>query len=188
MKLNRDLAGALLVRLKASFPEDYENFLKWTGTSSNRIFLFGDGNVNIQEAEKLIGLLVEYKPLTKRQLEAQTPEQLRDWEQIGEDPEAIRTSQDARRCIPLLAGVDRDHPGCRPPHPAASHQSPRQLLLTSRRKRHRRGISLHRRPKMRYTATGYIRLIITLLPKGSGSEIRVGSRTCRKRVLADFPR
>ncbi len=83
VQLDRDLAGALLVRLKSSFPEDYETFLKWSGASPAQ-YLSANGDVSIQKAEELVELLVEYKPLTKRQHETQTPEQLRDWEQVGE--------------------------------------------------------------------------------------------------------
>ena len=86
MQLDRDLAAAFLARLKASFPQDYENFLEWTGTSPAE-YLVADGDFNAQTAGKLVELLVEYMPLTKQQKDNQTPEQLRHWEEV----EAIQT-------------------------------------------------------------------------------------------------
>jgi len=81
-QLDRYLAASFLARMKASFPQDYENFVKWTGASPAEYLLAG-GNVNTQLAEKLVGLLVEYMPLTQTQKDNQTLEQLQHWTQVA---------------------------------------------------------------------------------------------------------
>ena len=102
LQRDRDVVSALLVRLKASYPEDYEAFFTWTGTSPAE-YLASDGNISIQNTAKLIELLVEYKPLTEQQCEIQTPEQLRKWaevEAIQKRFEQLKASGDAARFSP----------------------------------------------------------------------------------------
>jgi hypothetical protein len=79
--LDRDLASAVLTKLKADFPEDYGNFTKWTGESAIDYLTSEDNDFNLRMAERLVGLLVEYKPITECQWEKQTPENLRKWKQ-----------------------------------------------------------------------------------------------------------
>ena len=99
---DRDLVSALLVRLKSTYPEDYRTFLSWTDTSLVE-YLAADGNVNLQSTARLIELLVEYKPLTERQCEFQTPEQLGKWnevEDIQQRFERLKTLGDSARFSP----------------------------------------------------------------------------------------
>ncbi|MBI2481256.1 MAG: hypothetical protein HYV60_22240, partial [Planctomycetia bacterium] len=81
LRTDRDLVSALLVRLKSTYPADYQAFLSWTGISPVE-YLAADGNFDLQSTARLIELLVEYKPLTERQCEIQTPEQLSKWEEV----------------------------------------------------------------------------------------------------------
>ncbi|HUT91492.1 MAG TPA: LamG-like jellyroll fold domain-containing protein [Thermoguttaceae bacterium] len=80
-ELDRDLAAVLLTKLKAQFPEDYENFLRWTGANPIRYLTAEDVDFLMSEASRLVELLVEYKPLTETQWKKQTPEQLRKWKE-----------------------------------------------------------------------------------------------------------
>ncbi len=113
---DRDVAGAILVRLKASFPEDYASFLKWTGASPAD-YLVADKDASIETAKRLIALLVEYKPVTERQYATQTPEQLAGWEQvqaIQERFERLKASGDSAQFSPewieiILAASRRIH-------------------------------------------------------------------------------
>jgi len=81
IELDRDLAAVLLTKLKAQFPEDYENFLHWTGANPIRYLTAEDNDFLMSEASRLVDLLVEYKPLTEAQWKKQTPEQLRKWKE-----------------------------------------------------------------------------------------------------------
>ncbi len=102
LQRDRDLVSALLVRLKATYPEDYEAFLTWTGTSPIE-YMATDGNFNIGNTAKLIELLVEYKPLTVQQCEIQTPEQLLKWSEVDAIQERfarLKTAGDAARFSP----------------------------------------------------------------------------------------
>lgn len=82
----RELATGTLVRLKASFPEEYQKFTEWTEASPVK-YLLSDEKTNLQTAEKIMTLLTEYMPLTKEQKLAQSPEQIQHWKEV----EAIRT-------------------------------------------------------------------------------------------------
>ncbi|MCP4784149.1 MAG: hypothetical protein GY903_25615 [Fuerstiella sp.] len=150
VQLDRDLVSAVLIRLKSSFPEDYESFLKWNGTSPAE-YLLADADISIQKAEQLIELLVEYKPLTKRQLASQTPAQLRDWEyvdglqkrfeQLREQGDSLRFSQEwieillvAGRHIQLRPSVSEAvAPYVKPQTPATRNLSASEAQDTLRR-------------------------------------------------------
>ena len=84
IRLNRDLAGVFLTTLKSSFPEDYENFLNWAEASPVEYLSAEDNDLGIREAGRMVGLLLEYEPLTERQWKNQSPEQLRHWQEAEE--------------------------------------------------------------------------------------------------------
>jgi len=90
VRLNQDLAGALLTRLKSAFPEDYENFINWAGTSPVHYLTATHGDLLKREAGRMVELLMEYKPLTEHQLAKQTPEDRKKWAEA----EAIRKKYD----------------------------------------------------------------------------------------------
>jgi len=81
---NRDLAGVFLSTLKSSFPEDYENFLNWTEASPAEFLTAEGSDLGVREADRLVALLLEYKPLTEHQWKNQPPEKLRQWEEAEE--------------------------------------------------------------------------------------------------------
>jgi len=88
LQLDPDLAGALLTKLKSSFPEDYENFVNWTEMGSIGYLNALDNDVDVRETRRLVELALEYKPLTECQIAKCEPEDLRFWDQA----EAIRRS------------------------------------------------------------------------------------------------
>ncbi len=83
VSLDRDLAGVILAKLKAGFPEDYDNFVLWSGANPIEYLTTSESGFHTRQAERLVDLLVEYKPLTERQWKNQTPEELRKWEEAG---------------------------------------------------------------------------------------------------------
>jgi len=81
VQLKRNLADAFLRKVRSSFREDYNNFVKWTGMHPVR-YLTAKGNaVSASQAERLVALLLEYKPLTQHQWKRQTPQQLAKWKE-----------------------------------------------------------------------------------------------------------
>ncbi len=82
--LDRELAEVLLTRLKADFPEDYQNFVNWTGGTPIEYLIGRNGGFCARAAGRLVELLVEYRPLTERQWNKQAPEQLRRWKEAAE--------------------------------------------------------------------------------------------------------
>ena len=80
-RLTPDVAGVLLARLRADFPEDYANFVNWTDGSPIEYLIAQGNDFNVKTTGRLVELALEYKPLTERQQKKQTPEQLRRWQE-----------------------------------------------------------------------------------------------------------
>jgi hypothetical protein len=74
-----DVVEAILAKLKAGFPEAYDDLVKFTGRSPLEYLLSGDGDALAREAERLVELLLEYKPLTEHQKSKQTADEARHW-------------------------------------------------------------------------------------------------------------
>ncbi len=82
VRLSADLAGVLLTKLRARFPDDYERFIEWTGANPIRYLTAEDEDFLMNEARRLVDLMVEYKPLTEAQWQKQTPDELRNWKEV----------------------------------------------------------------------------------------------------------
>jgi hypothetical protein len=78
--LDLDLAGVLVGKLRASFQPDYDHFARWTGASPLEFLTARDERFETDHAQRLMDLLLEYRPLTEHQKAKQTPEDLRKWE------------------------------------------------------------------------------------------------------------
>ncbi len=79
--LDLDLAGMLLRRMRADFPEDSANYSVWTGASPLEFMAARGDDYELAQAGRLVGLLLECKPLTEHQKAKETSEQARAWEQ-----------------------------------------------------------------------------------------------------------
>ncbi len=77
-----ELAEALATRLKAAFPEPYEQLIRYTGRSPID-YLLGQDEALPRDAEHLMELLLEYQPLTESQRARQSPEEARRWAEAG---------------------------------------------------------------------------------------------------------
>lgn len=84
--MDRELAGAVVARLKARFPEDCQRFFEFTGAGPIEYLAARGNEFHLEHAGRLMDLLWEYKPLTEHQWKSQTPQQLLRWEEA----EAIR--------------------------------------------------------------------------------------------------
>ncbi len=80
LALDPELAAAVAVRLKTDFPADYGQFVEATGVNLNEFLAAGEPDGHVQQARRLVDLLLEYKPLTEQQWQRQTPEDRRRWE------------------------------------------------------------------------------------------------------------
>jgi len=76
-----ELINLFTVRLKADFPEEYARWIEWSGKNPAEYLSARDHAFLAQEAERMIGLLIEYKPLTEAQWAKQSPEQHAWWKQ-----------------------------------------------------------------------------------------------------------
>jgi len=79
--LDLDLAGVLLRKLRSSFPQDYGNFVSWAGAGPLEYLTSRDDQLPIDRAQRLVDLLLEYRPLTERQKAKETPEEGKQWEE-----------------------------------------------------------------------------------------------------------
>jgi len=103
LRLDRDLAAAVLTRLKAAFPAEYENFLAWTGANPVEYLLAQGNDWHLRVAGRLVELMLEYKPLTESQRQKQTSEERRRWEEanaIAQRLEALKSRADAAQFSP----------------------------------------------------------------------------------------
>jgi hypothetical protein len=86
VQLTPELTEILLARLRAAFAEDYANFITWTRADLVEYLTAHENDFHLRETGRMIGLLLEYKPLTEHQWSKQTPEDRRKWDEL----EAIR--------------------------------------------------------------------------------------------------
>jgi hypothetical protein len=97
------LASVVAARLRTDFPDDYANFVSWTGTDPSRYFVAADNAAMAQTAEHLLEMALEYKPLTKGQWDRLKAEDRRQWEEaeaIGQKFEQLKAQGEAARFSP----------------------------------------------------------------------------------------
>ena len=78
--LDLELAAAVAIRLKTDFPADYGRFVEATRLNLTEFLGAGEPDAHVQQARRLVELLLEYKPLTEQQWQRQSPEDRRRWE------------------------------------------------------------------------------------------------------------
>ncbi|MBM3498207.1 MAG: hypothetical protein FJX74_06005 [Armatimonadetes bacterium] len=101
--LDLDLANVLLGRLRSGFQEDFDSLAAWTGASPLGFLTARDGDLQAQQAERLVGMLLEYRPLTESQRAKQAPEDARLWEEadgLAHRLEALQAQGEAARFSP----------------------------------------------------------------------------------------
>ena len=109
------LVQVLQARLSSDFAEPLRRFTEYTERPLAD-HLSAEGNeLQLPAAERLIGMLLEYKPITERQWSKQTPEQLEQWKEfdaIAARLDALKQQGDAALYSPewirtMLAAGDR---------------------------------------------------------------------------------
>ena len=79
--LDPDLAGAVVLRLKSDFPEEYRRMLETTEIKPMDFLTAAEADWHVKQAELLVDLLREYKPLTEAQWRKQTPADRCKWQE-----------------------------------------------------------------------------------------------------------
>lgn len=82
--LDVDLAAALVMRLKTDFPADYAQFSESLATSPADFLAAPNADWHLDQAQRLVELLAEYKPLTPQQWARQTAENRKHWAQVDQ--------------------------------------------------------------------------------------------------------
>ena len=83
IRLDLVLVEVIRNKLRASFPADYADFIRWTGIDPLTYLAGPDGRIGARLTGRLVERMLEYRPLTDRQWKSQMPEQLRKWKQAG---------------------------------------------------------------------------------------------------------
>ncbi len=98
VRLDQNGASLFHARLQEGFPQEYENFIAWTGRTPAAYLVSVGNDFHLREGRRLIELLLEYKPLTEEQKRKQTPEQIKQWAEadaIAARFEALQAEGDA---------------------------------------------------------------------------------------------
>jgi hypothetical protein len=102
-RLSIDLVGLLTGKLTAAFPDECARFASWAGASPIEYAAAGDDQLQIDSAERLVGLALEYQPLTPYQKAKETPEDAKRWreaEALQAQLEALKARGEAARFSP----------------------------------------------------------------------------------------
>jgi hypothetical protein len=97
------LAAMVAGRLRAAFPDDYANYVHWTGADPSRYLIAADNAAIAQTAQRLLELALEYRPLTEGQWNRLKPADRRQWQEaaaIGKKFEQLMASGQAMRYSP----------------------------------------------------------------------------------------
>ncbi len=79
----QDLAGLVLTQLKADFSEDYNQFITLTEGNPFALLLGNEPRDFREFAERLVLLMLEYRPITDEQRQQLTDEQRLWWDEVG---------------------------------------------------------------------------------------------------------
>lgn len=81
--LDREIAAALVGRIKARHGAEFAEFVRTMGIKPQQLLDTVEPGRFVREGERLLELLVEYRPLTDAQWERQTADDLRHWREIA---------------------------------------------------------------------------------------------------------
>ncbi|MBP8131451.1 MAG: hypothetical protein KA184_17870 [Candidatus Hydrogenedentes bacterium] len=101
--VDSEVGNAVLRLMRARFPRECAEYAVYTGASPLEYLLAGRGRFEVRQAQQLMDLLLEYKPLTEYQIGKQTPEDARRWgeaERIRAQFEGLKARGPAARFSP----------------------------------------------------------------------------------------
>jgi len=102
-RVDLDIAGVLVRKLRARFADDYARLTDWTGASPVEYLAARGNDFLARQAGRLMDLLLEYKPLTAHQKAKLTSEDARKWEEAGairQRYEVLKAGGEATRFSP----------------------------------------------------------------------------------------
>jgi len=101
--LGPKIIRAVRIRLNSAFPQEYRSFISTTGMDAIAYLRSRDDSVNEKLAQRVIGPLTEYKPITGDQWRRQNARDLRKWKALDEAEkkfDALRSKGAAARFSP----------------------------------------------------------------------------------------
>ena len=103
MALDADLATAILRDLTQRFPDDVVNLTAWTGVGPLDFLVPPSEDFEAEQAQRIVDLLLEYRPLTDHQRAKLTPEEAQQWreaEAIASRLDRLKSQGGAARFSP----------------------------------------------------------------------------------------
>jgi hypothetical protein len=101
--LDLDLADVLARQLRTRFPQECEAFGRYTGAAPIDFIAAQSDALQVAQAERLVELMLEYRPLTESQRRNQAPEDGRRWEAaegLQARLEALKSAAESTRFSP----------------------------------------------------------------------------------------
>jgi len=77
-----EMARAVVERLHAAFPDDYENFVRWMETTPAACLLSGGSAFDLDRLDRVVAQACEYMPLTDGQWAKLSPADLAKWNEV----------------------------------------------------------------------------------------------------------
>ena len=82
--LDLEVGNAMMRLIRAKYPRECDDYNAATGASPLDYLLAGTSRLEVRQAQQLIDLMIEYRPLTEQQLAKQTPEDLQRWQEADQ--------------------------------------------------------------------------------------------------------
>lgn len=122
LPLDAEVSGALVARFRAAYPDEAERLQQWFGMGLAEYLRRAGNEVNVSAVGRLVGMALEYRPLTDAQWAGQSAEERAAWERAGKlagrfaaltaqgeaaqfSPEWIRLASDAAPLITFRPAV-----------------------------------------------------------------------------------
>ena len=99
----RELVSAVIARARQRHAPEYTDFVRATGLNLADYLQATNAAYNSREAERLLDLLLEYRPVTEAQWRQQTPAELQRWrdaEAVEKKLAELKARGDAAQCSP----------------------------------------------------------------------------------------
>ena len=110
----RELVSAILARARQRHGQEYGDFVRTTSINLADYLQATNAAYNVREAERLLDLLLEYRPVTEAQLRQQTPADLQRWRDAEAKEKKVaelKARGDAAQCSPewleLMLAIER---------------------------------------------------------------------------------
>jgi len=101
--MDGEVSGALVARFRAAYAEETDRLQQWFGMGLGEYLRTPGNEIHLRTTGRLVGLALEYKPLTESQWARLSPEERQAWKEadaLGQRLEALTARGDAAQFSP----------------------------------------------------------------------------------------